>query len=177
VCVRVPQVESTPPIRPAVRVAFAVPKGKRLDWLLEKATELGAASLQPISFERSVAGGKPLSDAKRERWLGHCIAAAKQSGLNHLPQVNDIRRLDDLLMENDGLTLLGDLDRSARPLRDVLTGTVDSMTLIVGPEGGLNDAERAAAISAGAIPVCLGQTTLRIETAVLALLAGVRTMV
>ena len=69
----------TPPagrVGPTVHLAFAVPKGNRLDWLLEKATELGAASLQPVIFNRSVAGGEELGENKFQRWMGHCISAA-----------------------------------------------------------------------------------------------------
>ncbi len=84
---------------PLIHLAFAVPKGKRLDWLLEKATELGAASLTPVLFERSVSGmfpGRPPT-ATRQRWLAHCVAAAKQSGLNWLPELRDPVPLEELL--------------------------------------------------------------------------------
>jgi len=160
---------------PVVNLAFAVPKGKRLDWLLEKATELGAASLRPVVFERSVAGGDELTDAKRQRWATHCLAAAKQSGLNFLPEICDTEVLSDALSRDvpaGGVRLLGDLGDDAVTLVEAV-GSATVIDLLIGPEGGLSDDERARAIGAGFVPVRLGATTLRIETAAVALLAGV----
>jgi len=163
---------------PAVNLAFAVPKGKRLDWLLEKATELGAASLRPIVFERSVAGGDTLTDAKRQRWAVHCLAAAKQSGLNFMPKIGDTETLSDYLARDvvsDGVRLVGDLGAEAVTL-GAAVGSAPVVDLLIGPEGGLTDEERAQALGAGFVPVRLGATTLRIETAAVALLAGVAAM-
>lgn len=160
---------------PAVHLAFAVPKGKRLDWLLEKATELGAASLQPVVFRRSVAGGGDLSQAKRLRWMGHCIAAAKQSGLNFLPELRDSAPLEALLdrpAPQAGLRVLGDTGPDAVAAGPTLSGGHGDVTICVGPEGGLTEAERSAALAGGFIPVRVGRTVLRIETAAVALLAA-----
>jgi 16S rRNA (uracil1498-N3)-methyltransferase len=153
---------------PIVHLAFAVPKGARLDWLLEKATELGAASLRPVLFERSVAGGEELSPAKRQRWLTHCVAAAKQCGLDFLPAIEDPVSLADLLAAPaDEVRLLGDTDRSSVPPREALAGQKGgrAVLLLVGPVGGLTVAERERALAAGFTPVRLGGTTLRVETA------------
>jgi 16S rRNA (uracil1498-N3)-methyltransferase len=160
--------------RPAVHLAFSTPKGRRLDWLLEKATELGAASLQAVIFERTVAGGQELTEAKARRWLSHCVAAAKQSGLDFLPELRLPLPLDDFLAASRGaLSLLGDAAEDARPLPQVLTNlqSGQDVLLLVGPEGGLTEAERASALAAGFVPVRLGRTVLRIETAAVALLA------
>ena len=160
----------------AIHLAFAVPKGKRLDWLLEKATELAAASLTPVLFERSVAGADALSPAKRERWRGHCIAAAKQCGLDLLPTLEEPIPLGAVLARSPAaLGLLGERADACsvpealarwRPGREIL--------LLVGPEGGLTDRERAAVAAAGFGAVRVGATTLRIETAAIALLAAAR---
>ncbi len=161
--------------RPRLHLGFAVPKGKRLDWLLEKATELAAASLTPVTFERSVAGPKELAGGRRGRWLGHCVAAAKQSGLNWLPELREPVRLADLLAsERPELGLLGDAGAEARPIVAALAGRdrLDECVLLVGPEGGLTDGERRECLAAGLTPVRLGRTTLRIETAAVALLAA-----
>ena len=160
--------------RPLVHLAFSTPKGKRLDWLLEKATELGAASLCPVVFERSVAGGE-LTDAKRQRRLGHCVAAAKQCGLDFLPQLRPPVRLADFLATLGGsATLVGDLADDAQPLPQALRNlhADQDVCLLVGPEGGLAEGERAAVLAAGVRPVRLGGTVLRIETAAIALLAA-----
>lgn len=164
------------PVGPAVHVAFAIPKGKRLDWLLEKATELGASSLVPIVFARSVAGGDSLKASKRDRWQMQCVAAAKQSGLNTLPTLGEMEPLAAYLATPArGLRLFGDLDDAAS-LREALATSpaAESIELLVGPEGGFTDEERAAILASGATPIRLGETTLRTETAVVALLAGVR---
>jgi 16S rRNA (uracil1498-N3)-methyltransferase len=175
---------------PRVRLAFAVPKGNRLDWLLEKATELGVAALRPVRFERSVAGAGDFPDAKRAKWLGHCIAAAKQSGLDWLPDLQDPLPLAEFLA-NPAPGLFGDLAGDAVTMPQAMTrlrssaaaGTppgqyarpywaAGGITVLVGPEGGLTDAEREAVRAAGLLPVRLGRTTLRIETAAIALVAA-----
>jgi 16S rRNA (uracil1498-N3)-methyltransferase len=193
---------------PAVRLAFATPKGNRLDWLLEKAVELGAAALEPVVFERSVAGGRTLGEHKRQRWLAQCIAAAKQCGLDLLPEIVEPASLADYLharqavrqacssvqqtrqgapIEGAWLGLLGDTEESALSVPGAVLefaeacrlGTGDSgkpawtIDLLVGPEGGLTAAERAAALEAGMIPVRIGHTVLRIETAAVAMLSAV----
>ncbi len=161
---------------PAVHVAFAVPKGKRIDWLLEKTTELAAASLRPVIFQRSAAGSKQLSPAKQSRWRGHCLAAAKQAGLNFLPELHEPIKLPDLLKSPPtGVKLLGDMGDDAMTICKALAEREPSaeVTLLIGPEGGLTDSERSDALAAGFAPVKIGSTTLRVETACIALLAGV----
>ncbi|MBS3820366.1 MAG: 16S rRNA (uracil(1498)-N(3))-methyltransferase [Phycisphaerae bacterium] len=172
------------PPRPTVRMLFAVPKGKRLDWLLEKCTELAAGLLQPVVFERSGAGGSDLSVSKRERWLGRCIAAAKQSGLNHLPEIGHPLAFDAMLAdvaagrEDCGAMLLGDVGPGAHRLAATgeTFGAAETVTVLVGPEGGLTGQERDGAVEAGFLPVRLGETVLRVETSAVAMLAGVRAM-
>jgi 16S rRNA (uracil1498-N3)-methyltransferase len=161
---------------PLVRLAFAVPKGSRLDWLLEKATELGVASLRQVRFERSVAGAGEFSEAKREKWLGHAIAAAKQSGLDYLPAIEDPLPLEKFAAAG-GPGIYGDLAADARPIAEALRGlpagdAERGLAVVVGPEGGLTEAERAALRAGGFAPVRLGHTTLRIETAAVALVAA-----
>ena len=165
---------------PPVHVAFAVPKGKRLDWLLEKATELGAASLRPVVFEHSVAGqiAGRLPPPKRERWLSHCVAAAKQSGLNWLPQLADPLPLGEFLEQElfaaEGYVGLVGVAEGARSVREVLARAPHGreVCLLVGPEGGLTHEELRAAAEAGFVPARLGRTVLRVETAAIALLAA-----
>lgn len=160
--------------KPIIHLAFAVPKGSRLDWLLEKATELGAASLRPVIFERSVAGGDELSENKRHRWLGHCVSAAKQSGLDYLPAIIEPMSLRDALPAAGGaFGLFGDLGPDTLRLSEALSAWAGrEIWIVVGPEGGLTQTETAALREALFTPVRLGQTTLRIETAALAMLSA-----
>ncbi len=160
-----------------VKLAFAEPKGKRLDWLLEKATELAAAAIQPVIFERSVAGGESekMSDSKRRRWLDHCISAAKQCGLDFLPELCEPVSLASLIAEaGPSPGIVGVCETRGLRLPEAIeqyTGG-QSVTILVGPEGGMTESELAAAVDAGFKPVRLGATTLRIETAAIALLAA-----
>ena len=165
---------------PEVRLAFAVPKGNRLDWLLEKATELGVASLRPVRFERSVAGKGEFSEAKRAKWLAHAIAAAKQSGLDYLPIIENPLPLEKFAAAG-GPGIYGDLAADAQPIGEVLRRLAPAgpqnldrgLTVVVGPEGGLTEAERARLRAGGFTAVRLGHTTLRIETAAVALVAAI----
>jgi len=160
---------------PWITLAFAAPKGKRLDWLLEKATELGVDRLVPVSFARSVVRVELTAHARR-RWRGICVAAAKQCGANFLPEVRRPVGLEGLLSEPGGcLRVLGDVEADTG-LLEVLErwSPGNRITLLVGPEGGLDEAERHAAVAAGFIPVRLGDLMLRTETAATGLLAAVR---
>lgn len=163
-------------IKPAVHLAFAVPKATRLDWLLEKATELAATSLQPVLFNRSVAGGDELSEAKLQKWQSHCIAAAKQCGLNILPEIKPMLTLDEFLSSINSFGIFGDAGENSIKLADTVARRKagGDIAILIGPEGGLTDDERSAALAAGLLAVRLGKTTLRTETAAVALLAAVR---
>jgi len=166
--------------QPVIHLALAVPKGKRMDWLLEKATELAVGSLAPVSFDRSVVEPGELAGAKRERWLGHCAAAAKQCGLAWLPEIHESQPLKDFLArfaQAGQVGLAGSADAGAVSVRTALASAPSDPTggicLLVGPEGGLTDAEYAAARDAGFVPARLGSTILRTETACIALIAAV----
>ncbi|MHC4563242.1 MAG: RsmE family RNA methyltransferase [Planctomycetota bacterium] len=173
-------VEEIPPARgrpdPVIELAFAIPKGKRVDWLLEKATELGTASLQPVAFERSVAGGEDLSANKWQRWLSHCISAARQCGLRFLPELRGpIALLDYLDGCSADFRLAGEVAQEAGSVYNALADWQAGQTIaiLIGPEGDLTDAERSAAHERGFRPAHLGHTTLRVETAAMALSAAV----
>lgn len=158
---------------PSIELAFAVPKGKRLDWLLTKATELGAAVLAPVAFARSVA--RPaLTGKARDRWRATCIAAAKQCGADFLPEIRPPEELGEYL-QRGGPGLFGEPDAAKSiPAAWAELAGQDRVRILVGPEGGLTDAERTDVEAAGLIPVRLGGYVLRVETAALALLAAVR---
>jgi len=165
-----------PPAPPAIHLAFAAAKGKRLDWLIEKATELGASSLQQVIFDRSPPASRRTSEAKRRKVLAHCVSAAKQCGLNFLPELRDSEALEGILARpDDSLRILGDASPGAAGLAEALADTPCQrpVLLLVGPEGGLTDTERSDALDAGFAPVRIAETTLRVETAAIALLAAV----
>ena len=162
-----------------IHLAVGMPANERMDWLVEKATELGAASIQPLMSERSVLRLKSeRADKKLMHWRGIAIAACEQCGRNRLPVIHEVRTLADWLKagssqrpdDPDGTRLLMSLQAGARPL-SVAVGLEASLTFLSGPEGGLSPAEEAAAIACGFAPVTLGPRVLRAETAPLACLS------
>lgn len=155
-----------------------MPANDRFDWLVEKATELGVAAIEPLVCERSVlrlSGER--AERRREHWQGVARAAAEQCGRTRVPLIAPVRTLAQALGEartDTGAPLwllsLGE----ARPLAERATAlrTGGRVRVISGPEGGLSPAEEAAARAAGAVAVSLGARVLRSETAPLAVLAA-----
>jgi 16S rRNA (uracil1498-N3)-methyltransferase len=152
----------------AVHLALAMPANERMDWLVEKATELGAASIQPLVAERSVlrlSGER--AQKKQAHWQAIAIAACEQCGRNRVPTVQAVQPLAGWVgTATPGLVL--SLREGTQPLRAQGAGAV---TLLSGPEGGLSPAEEDAAFARGWQAVHLGPRVLRAETAPLAALA------
>lgn len=158
-----------------VHLALGVPANERMDWLVEKATELGVASIQPLLAERSVLKLKgERAEKKRAHWQGIAIAACEQCGRNRVPEVRESLALSDWVPTlGPGTRLLLSLQAGTQPLRQTLAATGQGpVTFLSGPEGGLTAAEEAAALAHGFAPVTLGPRTLRAETAPLAALAA-----
>ncbi len=158
-----------------VHLALGMPANERMDWLVEKAAELGAASLQPLQAERSVlrlSGER--AEKKRGHWQGIAIAACEQCGRNRVPPVHAVQAMPAwLASELPAQRLLLSLQPDSVPLTRLLPTLDASPTVFLsGPEGGLSAAEEQAARAAGFRPVSLGSRTLRAETAPLAALAA-----
>ncbi len=157
-----------------VHLALGVPANERMDWLVEKATELGVASIQPLLAERSVLKLKgERADKKRAHWQGIAIAASEQCGRNRVPEVRESLALPDWVRTlGTGARFLLSLQAGTQPLQQALAAAGQGpVTFLSGPEGGLTAAEEAAALACGFVPVTLGSRTLRAETAPLAALA------
>ena len=159
----------------AVHLAVGMPANERMDWLVEKATELGVASIQPLMTERSVlrlAGER--ADKKRLHWQGIAVAACEQCGRNRVPLIHAPASLGDWLKSQnraDHARLLLSLQADTQPLVKAV-GDNKAMTFLSGPEGGLSSAEEALAMAKDFLPVTLGSRVLRSETAPLAVLAA-----
>ena len=164
-----------------VHLTVGVPANDRMDWLVEKATELGVASIQPVMTERSVlrlSGER--ADKKRAHWQAIAVAACEQCGRNQVPTIHAVLTLNAWLAAQ---TLPANINvRSARYLLSLRSGTqtlgsligesTSFATFLSGPEGGLSFAEEDAAVVKGFLPVSLGNRVLRAETAGLAALAA-----
>jgi 16S rRNA (uracil1498-N3)-methyltransferase len=164
---------TSPPRRPRVSLVTAVPKGDRVRWLVEKATELGIASWTPLHTARSVVD----PGASRLDRLRHTvIAACKQSGRNDLLEINEPIPWPTLVERSTAASLLV-ADPAGAPARDVVGNVLatqpEELWIAIGPEGGLTPEEVEQARCAGAQTVGLGGGTLRIETAAIAVAAWV----
>ena len=173
----------------AVHLVVGMPANDRMDWLVEKATELGVASLQPLMSERSVlklVGER--ADKKVAHWQSVAISACEQCGGNRVPVIHEVMSLGDWAKARSvqnaqgnvtGQSLLLSLRPGSRSLReavraeDVAVGNaIGAITFLSGPEGGLSPAEEDAALACGFAPVSLGPRVLRSETAALAALVA-----
>jgi 16S rRNA (uracil1498-N3)-methyltransferase len=157
-----------------LHLAVALMANERMDWLVEKATELGAASLQPLITSRCVLRLQgERADKRIARWELAVIAACEQCGRNRLMKIHPIQSLGDWLKSNAATTgARAVLSLSANATGAAALGSqlapAEPLTLLSGPEGGLSDAEELHAITAGFAPVSLGPRVLRAETAALA---------
>ena len=171
-------------IRTAARPAFeitliiALPKGNRADLIFEKATELGAARIIPLISSRVVVRLKGTQAVKKaERWRRICESAAKQCGTPWLPEVEEVQNFDRMLsgLDRFDAVLMGSLEANAKPLKSVIRrlrhDAVNSLALLIGPEGDFSPEETAAALAAGVLPASFGELTLRAETAAIYALA------
>jgi 16S rRNA (uracil1498-N3)-methyltransferase len=155
----------------AVHLLAGITANERMDWLVEKATELGVASITPLVAERSVLKLKgERAEKKLAHWQGVAVSAAEQCGRNRVPVIHPAVTLAEWVKKAPvGERWVLSLSEGTRPLSQ-LAGT-GSVTVLSGPEGGLSPTEEAAALAAGFAPVTLGPRVLRAETAPLAVLA------
>jgi len=168
-----------------VHLAVGMPANERMDWLVEKAAELGVASIQPLMTERSVlrlSGER--AQKKQAHWQSVAVAACEQCGGNRVPLVHELLTLAQWLKarpvssDAPALALLLTLRPDAKTLREAAAqvgsgaALVPGITFLSGPEGGLSPAEEEEALACGFKPVTLGPRVLRSETAALAALTG-----
>jgi len=150
---------------PDVWLAFAPVKRAQTDWLVEKATELGAARLIPVMTQRTIA-----ERVKLERLRAIAIEAAEQCGRTVLPEIAEPTALRDLLRDTTRTLYFAD-ESGGLPAADAFKP--GPATILTGPEGGFTDEERAAVrATRNAVPISLGPRILRAETAALAALAA-----
>ena len=168
--------ESVPAERPAVFVprAPALPKGPKMDWIVEKATELGVSVVLPVITERVVTRLRDSQkEERRERWQRIALSAAKQCCTSWVPEVRAVSGFAEAVKRcaEADLFLVGALTPEARAFRTVLREAGKNrprqVALLIGPEGDLTPDELAEACRAGAVPVSFGPRVLRVDTAAL----------
>lgn len=150
--------------RPAREVVLvtAVPRGERMEWLVEKTTEAGVASVLPLAAQRSVRKVAGANEVRR--WRRAAAEASKQCGRATVPDIAEPLPLADAVARTQGCVRLVGAPGAAKPLAAALPAQ-GRVALFVGPEGGFDADETAALAEAGALPFGLGPLVLRVETA------------
>lgn len=168
--------EAEPPH--AITLAQALPEGSKMDWIVEKAVELGATAIQPLAAQRCVVRLSAERAAKKAaHWQGIIIAAAEQCGRNRLPHLADTADFGAWISQHDMHRRILLTPRAEQPLSDwARHQPAQPVTLMVGPEGGYSEAEENAALAHGALALSMGPRVLRTETAGLAAIAALNAL-
>jgi 16S rRNA (uracil1498-N3)-methyltransferase len=167
--------EPTPSVH--IHVLAALIKFERFEWLVEKATELGGAVIQPVDSIRTERGLAQASQKRSARWERIAREASEQSRRAHIPEIAPAISFRAALNTTADVRLLLDEAPEANPVLQalpVVRTPEDQVALLFGPEGGWTDEERRMAIEAGWIACSLGGTVLRAETAALSAIAIVQ---
>ena len=185
----------TPPLPCRITLGQAIPKGKNMELIVQKAVELGAAEIAPLISQRTIVNFHPAAAGRKQtKWQQIAIEAAKQSGQNWLPKVRTPQKLTQFFdaLDDPGaavypsrrsgaeagdrrepsLRLIGSLQPDAQHLKKVLTDYASdhatspkNVVMLVGPEGEFNPEEIELTKTYGCIPITLGPIVLRVETA------------
>lgn len=152
-----------------ITISFSLIKEQKLNYLLQKATEIGANEFIPINTIRSVVKiDNKKWPSKKERWNKICKEASEQSFRVNIPKINDIKNIKELTNLNYDLKILCSLNKNTKNIKKVLQkhDKCDKILLVFGPEGGFDPKEEEYLINNGFISVSLGDNVLRAETAV-----------
>lgn len=166
----------TPQLRCRIVLGQAIPKGKNMDLIVQKAVEIGAAEIAPIISDRTIVQlDSESASQKQTKWQQIAIEAAKQCGQNWLPHVHAPKKLAEFFSTSEqpfDLRLIGSLQPDALHLKKILETYSSehgdrprSVLMLVGPEGDFTPAELALARRHGCQPITLGPIILRVETA------------
>ncbi|HET9418739.1 MAG TPA: 16S rRNA (uracil(1498)-N(3))-methyltransferase [Chthoniobacterales bacterium] len=165
----------TPPLRSRILLGQAIPKGKNMDLIVQKAVELGVAEIFPLISARTIVDlAQDEARKKQAKWQTVAIEAAKQSGQNWLPQIHLPQTMKQFFAElpPSDLQLIGSLQPGALHLKKILAEFAaehrcrpHSVLMLIGPEGDFTPAELALARSHACRPITLGPIILRVETA------------
>jgi 16S rRNA (uracil1498-N3)-methyltransferase len=174
----------------AVTLAQGLPEGAKMDWIVEKAVELGVAAIVPLAAQRSVVRlSGERADKRRAHWEGVVVAASEQCGRNRLAQVAPLADFSRWVAQPESDAGRRDAGRQDAGRRILLSPRATeslaawaratpahAVTLLVGPEGGLSEQEEDAALAHGALALSMGPRVLRTETAGIAALAALNAL-
>jgi 16S rRNA (uracil1498-N3)-methyltransferase len=167
--------ESTPTPLPEITLAQSIPKGKNMDWIVQKAVELGVSRIQPLVTRHTIVS--PGED-KAEKWRRTALEACKQCGQFTIPVIEDPLPFAEWIANRPpaDLEIIASLADDPKNFRETLQSRpdVESITIAIGPEGDFSPEETTAALAAGFIPVTLGDLVLRVETATMFCLSAIR---
>jgi 16S rRNA (uracil1498-N3)-methyltransferase len=172
--VRVKTLRELPSPEPGVRITLlqGLPKADKLEWIIQKATELGVYRILPVEMDRSVVRITEKDEKKNGRLQRIALEAAKQAGRAHVPQVLPALRFPDALRELRGAVYVAWEEAGALRLSQAAAEDASpEITLVIGPEGGITAEEIARLEALGAKTVTLGRRILRTETAGLCAIA------
>src|SRR5882762_3622746 len=167
----------TPPLQCRIVLGQAIPKGKNMELIVQKAVEIGAAEIAPIISDRTIVHvDSESAGQKQTKWKQIAIEAAKQCAQNWLPRIHTPRKLAELFSvvseESFDLRLIGSLQPDAQHLKQILADYSNehqrrprSVLMLIGPEGDFTPAELALARRHECQPITLGPIILRVETA------------
>jgi 16S rRNA (uracil1498-N3)-methyltransferase len=158
----------------AITLAQALPEGAKMDWILEKAVELGAAAVQPLAARRCVVKlASDRAEKKLAHWQGILVAASEQCGRNRIAHLAPVADFCDWIGQQDLHRRILLTPRATQSLADwARHQPPQALTIMVGPEGGFSDEEENAALAHGALALSMGPRVLRTETAALAAIAA-----
>ncbi len=161
-----------------ITLACAIPKKSKMDDIIDKLTQLGVARIIPLETERVVVKlNKNKKETRLLRWQKIALSATQQSQRNTPSVIEPIKNIKEVLikLENYDLKLIPTLTGRRKPLKEVLGGYKPSNILVlIGPEGDFTDGEIKLALENGFIPVTLGDTILRVDTAAIAVVSMLR---
>ena len=158
----------------SITLAQALPEGSKIDWIIEKAVELGAAVIQPLAARRCVVRLSPERAVKKqEHWQGIIVSAAEQSGRNRLPYLAELTDFEAWIAQQDIHRRILLSPRAEQSLAEwARHHPPQAVSLLIGPEGGFSEQEEQAALAHGALPLSMGPRVLRTETAGLTAIAA-----
>jgi len=158
-----------------IELAQGISRGERMDYTIQKAVEMGVQRIAPISTERTQVKLSGEREEKRlQHWQGIILHACEQSGRNRIPELLPVQRLDQWLATREHRAHALFLDPGGDVSVASLSGPITSVSLLVGPEGGLSPHERELATGNGFLRLRLGPRVLRTETAALVALAALQ---